>query len=266
MFDSLKARDAAPTECGAQIFRFGRPDNNTQASRNSALASPCASCKVRGKAVCAGLNDEEMEDFSRNIHTRLVKAGKAVYRESEAADNFYTVVTGEVRLANLLGDGRRQLTAFKSAGDLLGENKKGFYQSDAEAVCDTIVCQIPLSLLEKYSNDVPAMYASLATKAQEELCELRHHAVLLGRKTPLEKIATFLCGRMDKLDGKQEDQVAIDLTMGRGDVADFLGLTIETVSRTITKLKNMGLLLVPNPHHFVIRNPARLRRIAEGEE
>ena len=65
MFDSLKARDAVPSECGAQIFCFDRPD------RNIALASPCSSCGVRSKAVCAGLNDEEMEGFSRNIHTRL---------------------------------------------------------------------------------------------------------------------------------------------------------------------------------------------------
>ena len=260
MFDSLKARDAVPSECGAQIFCFDRPD------RNIALASPCSSCGVRSKAVCAGLNDEEMEGFSRNIHTRLVKAGKSVYRESEKANYLYTVVSGEVRLANLLGDGRRQLTAFKSAGDLLGEHRKGSYQSDAEAVCDTVVCQIPVNIMEKYSDDVPAMYASIATKTQEELRELRHHAVLLGRKTPMEKIASFLVGRMDKLERCAEKQVLIKLTMGRSDIADFLGLTIETVSRTITKLKNKGLLFVPNSHCIVIRDPAHLRRISEGEK
>ncbi|MEX1037131.1 MAG: helix-turn-helix domain-containing protein [Sneathiella sp.] len=266
MFDTLKARNSPTAKCNAQILRFERQEKNTVSDRYIMPGSPCSSCSARSKAICAGLSDDEMDGFSRNIRTRLIKAGNSIYREFEKANYFYTVVSGEIRLANLLGDGRRQLTAFKSAGDLLGEHNGGIYQSDAEAVCDAVVCQIPIKILEKYTNEVPAMRVTLNTKMQNELCDLRHHAILLGRKTPIEKIATFLTARSENCEWSDDDKAEVVLTMGRSDIADFLGLTIETVSRTITKLKNMGLLLVPTSHSIVITDQACLKRLAENEQ
>ncbi|MCC3306633.1 helix-turn-helix domain-containing protein [Sneathiella sp. HT1-7] len=241
-------------------------EKNPKAKPKSISEGPCATCSAHNQAICSGLKDHEMAEFARNIRTRLVKTGQSVYREFEEAKYVYSVVSGEIRLANLLDDGRRQITSFKSAGEVIGEQKKGYYQSDAEAVCDTVVCQIPIKALDKYHKEMPSIQSALSEKVLDELHELRHHAILLGRKTPIEKIATFLVDRARKIGDDTGNKVEVKLTMGRNDIADFLGLTIETVSRTITKLRKMGVLDVPSNHLILIKDLEWLENLAEGEK
>ncbi|MDF2368322.1 helix-turn-helix domain-containing protein [Sneathiella sp.] len=239
---------------------------NPTAERKGVAGGPCATCSAHNQAICSGLKDQELEEFARNVRTRLVKTGQSVYREFEEAKYLYSVVTGEIRLANLLDDGRRQVTAFKSAGEVIGEEKNGYYQSDAEAVCDTVVCQIPIKALDKFLTEMPSIQTALTAKVLDELLALRRHAILLGRKTPIEKVATFLINRAGKASGNPSNEIQVELTMGRNDIADFLGLTIETVSRTITKLRKMGLLEVPSNHSILIKDRAWLKSLAEGEK
>jgi|TARA_R100000455_G_C6270397_1_gene126248 CRP/FNR family transcriptional regulator len=227
---------------------------------------PCSSCSVHKQAICAGLAEEEIGEFGRNVRIRRVKAGQSVYREFEEAKYIFTIVTGEIRLANLLDDGRRQVTAFKSAGEIIGENQNGHYQSDAEAVCDTFVCQIPIKVLNQHIDGNPVMRDALMEMIRKELSALRQHAVLLGRKTPVEKIASFLLDRVDRSAVGNEKAIEIILPMGRSDIADYLGLTIETVSRTITKLKNLEVIAVPTTHSILIINRQELESLAEGEQ
>src|SRR5690606_30500473 len=119
------------------------------------------SCSVQKQAICARLTEEDRDTFGRYVRLRAVKGGQSVYREFEEARFIYTIVSGEIRLANLLDDGRRQVTAFKSAGEIIGEHRGGYYQSDAEAVCDTIVCQIPVKVMDSYVDGIPAMREAL---------------------------------------------------------------------------------------------------------
>ncbi len=267
MIKSMEMRMSSAEDCCAGVIPFEQPvKTNPAAERRRSPDTACSSCSAHKQAVCSGFSDEEMEDFGRNVRTRIVKTGQSVYREFEEAKYFYTIVSGEIRLANLLDDGRRQVTAFKTVGDVIGEHKVGYYQSDAEAVCDTVVCQIPIKVMDKYLAENQAIRSVLTSKMQEELHELRLHAILLGRKTPVEKIATFFLGRAENLISEGEDEVEITLTMGRSDIADFLGLTIETVSRTITKLKNLGIIDVPSTHSIVIKDVHQLESLAEGEK
>ena len=266
MLESLDARMEPFKKSDASVIRFKRPAVNPPAARRIIVDTPCLTCSAQKQAICAGLKEEELEEFSRNVRTRLVKAGQSVYREFEEAKYFFTVVTGEIRLANLLDDGRRQVTAFKSAGDIIGEHQDGYYQSDAEAVCDTVVCQIPIKALDNFMEEIPAVRSAMMTKIKDEANNLRRLAILLGRKTPVEKIASFLINRAQKDGLSFNGAVEINLTMGRSDIADFLGLTIETVSRTITRLKNEGVLEVPNAHSIVIKDMVGLEALAEGEK
>ncbi|MZR32506.1 helix-turn-helix domain-containing protein [Sneathiella litorea] len=266
MLESLDARISSLAKSKSQANGHKQSETTPKAERKNISEAPCSTCSAHAQAICADLKDQEMDEIARNIRTRLVQTGQSVYREYEEAKYLYTVVTGEIRLANLLDDGRRQVTSFKTAGEVLGEQKNGYYQSDAEAVCDTVVCQIPIKILEKYLQEMPAMQTALTAKVLSEIHELRHHAILLGRKTPIEKIATFLVDRAEKLGGKDSVEVEVMLTMGRNDIADFLGLTIETVSRTITKMKNLGLLEVPSNHSIIIKDMAELENLAEGEK
>ncbi len=266
MLESLDMRISSLAKSEAEDICLKQPVTNPKAERKSIKTAPCATCSAHSQAICSGLKNYEMDEFARNVRTRLVKTGQSVYREFEEAKYVYSVVTGEIRLANLLDDGRRQVTAFKSAGEVIGEQKSGYYQSDAEAVCDTVVCQIPIRTLDKYLKEMPAVQTALTGKILDELHELRHHAILLGRKTPIEKIATFLVDRAEKNGGETGNEVEVMLTMGRNDIADFLGLTIETVSRTITKLRKMGVLEVPSNHSILIKDRSWLESLAEGEK
>lgn len=266
MLGSLDTRISSLVKSEAEDIRLELPVTNQKTERKNITRAPCATCSAHNEAICSAINDCDMDDFARNVRTRLVKPGQSVYREFEEAKFVYSVVSGEIRLANLLDDGRRQVTAFKTAGEVLGEQRNGYYQSDAEAVCDTVVCQISIKALETYLKKMPAMQTALTEKVLEELQELRHLAILLGRKTPIEKIATFLIDRAEKSSSETENEINVSLTMGRTDIADFLGLTIETVSRTITKLKKMGVLEVPSNHSILIKDRVWLENLAEGEK
>ncbi|MCF8466865.1 MAG: helix-turn-helix domain-containing protein [Sneathiella sp.] len=266
MLESLDARVEPFKKSDTSVIRFKRPAVNPPAARRIVVDAPCLTCNAQKQSICAGLKEGEMEEFARIVRTRLVKAGQSVYREFEEAKYFFTIVTGEVRLANLLDDGRRQVTAFNSTGDIIGDHQKGYYLSDAEAICDTVVCQIPIKALDSFVEDLPAVRSALVAKIKDEANNLRRLAILLGRKTPVEKIASFLVNRAQKAGLSFNGTAEINLTMGRSDIADFLGLTIETVSRTITRLKNHGILEVPNAHSIIIKDMVELESLAEGEK
>jgi CRP/FNR family transcriptional regulator, anaerobic regulatory protein len=208
--------------------------------------SPCNCCAAHKKAICASLDGQELIQYRKLSHVRLVRAGQAIYREMDPANYLYTIISGEARLSCLLNDGRRQVTDFRTCGDKLGENNGGFYTADAEAVTDTIVCQTPLSELQTSLDDMPGLRISLMRKMEAEINHMQNHLLLLGRKTPVEKVATFLAERARKLDAIENNEAEIKLTMSRRDIADYLGLTIETISRTLTTLKNNGVLAIPS--------------------
>lgn len=208
--------------------------------------SPCNCCAAHKKAICASLEGQELLKYRKLSRVRLIRAGQAIYREMDPANYLYTIVSGEARLSCLLNDGRRQVTDFRSCGDKLGENNSGQYTADAEAITDTIVCQTPLSELQTSLDDLPGLRVSLMQKMETEVNRMQNHLLLLGRKTPVEKVATFLVERARKLEAIENNEVDIKLTMSRRDIADYLGLTIETISRTLTTLKNNGILAIPS--------------------
>ncbi|TNE34333.1 MAG: cyclic nucleotide-binding domain-containing protein, partial [Alphaproteobacteria bacterium] len=172
--------------------------NRRPRGRNS--ASACEGCNAHKRAICADLRDLELEEFASQSRTRLIKTGEVVYHEGDPAKYLYTIISGEVRLVNLLNDGRRQVSGFKTSGDLLGDQKDGCYLYNAEAVCDVIVCKMPLKALETYLEKMPVVRKALLAKMQEEVDALRNHMLVLGRKTPIEKIASFLVNRAQKLE------------------------------------------------------------------
>ncbi len=266
MLETISMQITPSGESKARTSCYERPASDSAFEKRTSVEIPCSSCNVHKQAICSGLVEKEIGEFGRNVRIRRVKAGQSVYREFEEAKYIFTIVTGEIRLANLLDDGRRQVTAFKSAGEVIGENQNGHYQSDAEAVCETMVCQIPIKVLNQHIDGNPIMRDALMEMIRKELSELRQHAVLLGRKTPVEKIASFLLDRVGKSVSGNEKAIEITLPMGRSDIADYLGLTIETVSRTITKLKNLEVISVPTTHSILIINRPQLESLAEGEQ
>lgn len=169
---------------------------------------------------------------------RVFAKGEEVFAEGDAADFFYRVVSGTVRVCKLLSDGRRQIEAFQLPGDFFGLEIGAEHRFSGEAVDDTVVVAFRRSRFANLMHDNPAFGDQILSAMIESLERAQEHMVLLGRKTAQEKIASFLLGmscRMAKGD-------RITLPMQRTDIADHLGLTIETVSRTLSQMVRDGLI------------------------
>ncbi len=167
--------------------------------------------------------------------------GAELFAEGDAAEFFYKVVSGTVRTVKLLSDGRRQIDAFHLAGDIFGFESGAEHRFTAEAVDEVVVEAYRKNRFTSLLHDNPSFGDLLMNSMLVSLERAHEHMVLLGRKTAQERIATFLLEMASRLtrDGKAE---RFELPMQRTDIADHLGLTIETVSRTLTQMVRDGLI------------------------
>ena len=161
-----------------------------------------------------------------------------IFGEAEPADYIYQVIEGAVRSHKLLSDGRRQIGAFHLVGDIFGLENGDFHRFTAEAIVDTTVRLMKRESLERVAKTDFAMIQSLLRMTTDNLQHAENHLLLLGRKTSLERVAAFLL----EMDRRLPAGDVIALPMCRRDIADYLGLTLETVSRAISKLKKKGYL------------------------
>jgi len=186
------------------------------------------------------------------------KKDTEIYEEDEAADYVYEVITGAVRSYKLLSDGRRQIGAFHLPGDIFGLENGSEHRFTAEAIVDTSV-----QLVRRFSLEAVAKHDAMV--ARNLLCmttnKLRHaedHMLLLGRKTALERVAAFLL----EMDSRLAAAGVMLLPMARRDIADYLGVTLETVSRALSLLHSKGVLdFVGNrQRHIVLLDRTQLAR------
>jgi CRP/FNR family nitrogen fixation transcriptional regulator len=193
-------------------------------------------------------------DGPQGIALRLAR-GEELFAEGEAADYFYRVVSGTVRTYKLLNDGRRQIDAFHLAGDIFGIEAGAEHRFSAEAVGDATVVAFRRNSLERLTRDHAAFGEHVLSSMLRNLQRAQEHMLLLGRKTAKEKIASFLLDLAERL--HESDHV--ELPMLRNDIADHLGLTIETVSRTLTEFARKGLIgLAAGSRSIVLTDKAGL--------
>ncbi|MGD0635856.1 MAG: helix-turn-helix domain-containing protein [Beijerinckiaceae bacterium] len=193
---------------------------------------------------------------------RAFKKDQQIFAEGNVAEFSSQVVTGAVRMSKLLGDGRRQIDAFHLPGDFFGIESGREHRFSAEAIVNTTVRVYRPSGLDWIPAEGQlAGKAVLAALVQSLECA-QDHALLLGKKCAREKVSTFILNLAERMaTGK-----TIDLPMSRMDIADYLGLTIETVSRTLTQLERDGIIDLPcRRRAIVLRNKSTLRRLANGD-
>jgi CRP/FNR family nitrogen fixation transcriptional regulator len=179
---------------------------------------------------------------------RSFAKGAELFSEGEAAEYFYKVVSGTVRTCRLLSDGRRQIDAFHLPGDVFGLESGPEHRFTAEAVEAVVVEAYKRSYFTSLLHDDPAFGEELMASTLQSLERAHEHMVLLGRKTAQEKMAAFLLDLAERLD--RDDRV--ELPMQRTDIADHLGLTIETVSRTLTQMVRDGLIKLATAGRTII--------------
>ncbi|HEY6023973.1 MAG TPA: helix-turn-helix domain-containing protein [Pseudolabrys sp.] len=179
-----------------------------------------------------------------------------IYGENERADYLYKVISGSVRTYKVLNDGRRQIGAFYLPGDLFGLEVGSEHSFSAEAVTDCKVLVIKRSALVTLAAHDNEVAHRLWTMTANELQRAQDHIMLLI-KTAQERVAGFLLEMSSRSSAGNE----VDLPMSRQDIADYLGLTIETVSRTLTQLENSAAISVPSSRRIVLRNRTALSRL-----
>lgn len=207
----------------------------------------CRSCSVRLISVCGALADEELLDLEALSQPVQFAAKDSLFAQGEPATNVFNITSGVVRLYKLLPDGRRQIVGFALAGDFLGLALVERYGVCAEAVTEVSACRFSRLAFTHYIDAKPHLLRRLHEFASHELSLAQDQMVLLGRRSAEERLAAFLVGMRDRLGRLGHHSVTVPLPMSRQDIADFLGLTIETVSRTITKMaKSRTLLVVPD--------------------
>jgi CRP/FNR family transcriptional regulator len=221
----------------------------------------CLDCSVRQFSVCAALDRDEVRAFGhlgRHIH---FASGETVFAQEDMTAAFYNLLKGVMRLYKLLPDGRRQIVGFALPGDFLGMVAASRHGFSADAVGAVTVCRFSRASFGRFAEDKPHMLRRINELTIRELNRARDHMVLLGRRAAEEKVAGFLIGWRDRLGQLNGASAIVPLPMSRLDIADYLGLTIETVSRTFTKLERDGVLDIL-PGGIRLRDPSRAEALA----
>ncbi len=187
------------------------------------------------------------------------KRGTEVFGEKEPVRYVYQIQTGAVRSYKLLSDGRRQIGAFHLVGDVFGLENGPIHRFTVDAVVDTSVCLVERQTVEAMAEGDPLVARGLLNMTSSQLEHAEDHMLLLGRKNALERVAAFLV----EMDKRLTATGVMTLPMSRHDIADYLGLTIETVSRALSQLHRAGKLsfIGQTQREIVIRDRAGLRRL-----
>lgn len=239
--------------------------NNLELTRSACCQAKtnCADCKVRLLSVCAALDGEELCVLEALAQDVGFEPKTTLFTQEQRADAVYNVTDGVVRLYKLLPDGRRQVVGFALPGDFLGLAMDDHYGFSADAVGTVKACRFSREAFSSLVDEKPHLLRRLHEFATHELRLAQDQMVLLGRRTAEEKVASFLIGLRDRWARINRSSVTIPLPMSRQDIADFLGLTIETVSRTLSRLARERVVLVV-PDGVRLMNVARVEALAEA--
>jgi len=234
----------------------------------SQLPGKCDTCVVRHKAICAVLSEDELKDFNKIARHRLIPAGQVIASENDIV--FANIMEGVIKLTKTLADGRQQIVGLQFPPDFLGRIYAEETPYFAEAATNVELCAFPKGGFETMLKRYPGLEHRLFENILDELDSAREWMLLLGRKTAREKVASLLlmiakrapnvgCSHTPDL-----NFASFSLTLTRADLADFLGLTLETVSRQITKLKTAGVIELINNREIIVPDIEALADIAGG--
>src|SRR5271167_4777526 len=219
----------------------------------------------RGPAIPFALSVEPtltLKDLFKGQPTETLRAGAALFWEGDEAGRIFDVLEGVLRVYRIMSDGRRAIMGFVHPGDVLGVSFEDRYLFTAEAVTKVKVRRFARGRFFAMINESPALRPQLFAILCDEMSAAQDQMLLLGRKTAEERVVSFLLA-IHRKNARGEE---IELPMSRQDMADYLGLTIETVSRTMTSLTRRGLIAPRARHAVTLRKLSSLLEIAGHDE
>jgi len=229
---------------------------------NSDIPDLCLSCEARHKGVCGALTPEQLQTLAKHTTRREHPAGTVLLREADPVESHANIMRGVVKLSKILADGRQQIVGLQFAPDFLGRPLTAENAMTAEAASSVQICGFPKSTLERLMTENPGLEHRLLGQTLKELDEARDWMVTLGRKTAAEKVASFLHLIASHIDPEADHSASFELPLSRSDIADFLGLTTETVSRQMTRLRREGVITIENRRLITIPDHERLVELA----
>ena len=204
----------------------------------------CSACAVRSLSICGALDQADLVEFERIARNVQLAPNEAMFTAGQAASAVHSLTAGVARLYKLLPDGRRQVIGFALPGDFLGVSPSDRYGYSADAIDTVTACRLSREAFTHFIAERPYFLLRINQFAARELMLAQEQMLLLGRRTAAEKVAAFLVGWRDRLARIGDERETISLPMSRQDIAEYLGLTIETVSRTLTRFEREKMLVI----------------------
>jgi CRP/FNR family nitrogen fixation transcriptional regulator len=190
--------------------------------------------------------------------------GETIFNEGDSAEYAYKIASGTVRLCKHMSDGRRQIAQFIFPNEFFSFMDLKEHSFTAEAVNDVVLLCYPQKQIERLGEERLSLRKRFAAVLTRRVRDIQNHLVMLGRQTAKERVAAFLVHVIEHT-GIDKNGL-MELPMSRQDMADYLGLTIETVCRVLSAMKRGGMINIPNLHQLVIKNTAALAELAEGSK
>lgn len=228
----------------------------------------CDTCAVRHRAVCGALSRTEIERLNAIAHHRTVPQGQAIVADQDTVASFANIISGVVKLTKAMSDGRQQIVGLQFASDFIGRPYRERSAYEVTAVNEVHLCTYDRGQFERLVREFPGFERRLFENTLDELDAAREWMLLLGRKSAEEKVASFILMVSKRIDavGCQSGQVQgpakFELPISRAEIADFLGLTIETVSRQFSRLKAKKIIGLDGARTVVVLDPAHLERMS----
>ena len=226
------------------------------------LGLDCRDCEIKGLSICEALDPDEFELLERIGRTVSYPAKATLFEQGRDASFVSNITSGALRLSKLLPDGRRQVVGFALPGDFLGLAMQPTHMFTADALTPVKVCQFSRQGFSDLIDRKPRLMRAVLNMAAHELTMAQDQMVVLGRRTAEEKIAAFLIGMRSRYGRIHGPSVHVPLPMTRLDIGDYLGLTVETVSRMMTRMaREKTIVIVPDGVRLL--EVARLEQLAE---
>ncbi|MBD0270940.1 MAG: helix-turn-helix domain-containing protein [Acetobacteraceae bacterium] len=256
-------RDAAVIE--------GRPLNPFDAARGSprrsgaGAATPCGGCGARSVGLCALLDAAALDDMAAETERVAVAPRAPLFRQGDGASHVYTLAEGAARLTRVLPDGRQAAIGFRLAGDTMGFTPATEHAFGAETLTRATVCHMDRRRLDAMFRRYPKLERRFLELCAGELAATQDHVLALGRLTAQERVAHFLLSLAESQERRGHRGPVFDLPAMRTDIAELLGLTLETVSRAVSALRKRGWIKLHGLTAFEIAKRPALAALAAGE-
>lgn len=239
---------------------MGCETGGTMASVAEALPDRCADCEIRRIALCGQIDVGALRKLNTLSHTERLRAGSTLLWESESADVVGIVRTGLLKLTASLEDGREQTLGLAFPGDFVGRPFSADMEHSVTAIADSTICTFSRTRFEALAGEVPDLQQALLVRTFKDLDRARRWMLLLGRKSAGERVASLLLETAEANGADPGEPVPLPLS--RQQIADVLGLTIETVSRKMHLFARSGVIALPSLRSFTVERPGELARLA----